>query len=763
MGKSSNPIDVHRRQQRKKEIQKNKTKRINIRDAKVAETGSIDSIEKEIRQLQSKVEQNYQLDYKEGQRLERLQKELKIVNKAQEQRIKDAEERRLLQLEKEKNMMKTKKGVDKLNQEKFKYAKYSVYYDKVMNPYGAAPPGRPMLYWKKGGGKTIHLHEASIPESELTKADRERILQKRMEMERPKNDRGDLDRNRIHNQNHDRNNYYGPGANQQTNGSMSIPPPPPPPLSAPSIPPPPPPPPLPPPTAPSVPPPPPPPPLPPSNIPPPPPPPSKAVQLLNNKRSKKKKGSSVLTDIWASQEEIAYESYNNTNENGMLEGIPPPPPPPPQPKEQFDFRNKKRKKEHESDNYDPLCPTAEGYEEYRDQDLIQRSNDKNDNDKYQKKRKKKKVPPKVNISWYYQDQSAIIQGPFQSSQMIMWKDAGFFPPDTLVRLDVVGSENSFYPISLVDLATGEIQMENGGSSHNNEDSDRDNGVEDRIAALKGERIASDDNNSVEDRIVALKSNHVGGIDLNDNNGIDDRIAALKNSNGGTDSNDHNSVEDRIAALRNNNVGENDLIDNNSVEDRIAALKNNHYGAPDDENGEELPSDVPAPYNIQEQISSVPYGEEPAVAAYPVGDAIEGDGYLEEVVPYPTDSIGGDGDLGEVAPYPTHAIEGGGDLEEDAPYPTDVAYPIDDDAYEYPNTDAAYDTADLNDGDGEVAPYYYGDDTNLGNNDANNTTSKEQKEVIPKKKYVGDKAVVGFVPSHLQVRRGVKKKTSKKNN
>ena len=92
MAKSSNPLDVHRRQQRKKELQKNKSKRLAIRDAKVAETKSAKSIQNEIQKLESKVENNYHLDYKEKQRLDRLKKELKIVEQAHEQRLKDAEE-----------------------------------------------------------------------------------------------------------------------------------------------------------------------------------------------------------------------------------------------------------------------------------------------------------------------------------------------------------------------------------------------------------------------------------------------------------------------------------------------------------------------------------------------------------------------------------------------------------------------------------------------------------------------------------------------
>ena len=44
MAKSENPIDSFRRQQRKKELKKNKTARIKARDAKVAATRSLDEV-----------------------------------------------------------------------------------------------------------------------------------------------------------------------------------------------------------------------------------------------------------------------------------------------------------------------------------------------------------------------------------------------------------------------------------------------------------------------------------------------------------------------------------------------------------------------------------------------------------------------------------------------------------------------------------------------------------------------------------------------
>ena len=73
--------------------------------------------------------------------------------------------------------------------------------------------------------------------------------------------------------------------------------------------------------------------------------------------------------------------------------------------------------------------------------------------KYQEEKKKNdnRTNKPKDASWYYQDHSGIIQGPFHSSQMIMWKEAGFFPLDTLVRLDEVGAEELFYPMHFSQL------------------------------------------------------------------------------------------------------------------------------------------------------------------------------------------------------------------------------------------------------------------------------------------------------------------------
>lgn len=324
--------------------------------------------------------------------------------------------------------------------------------------------------------------------------------------------------------------------------------------------------------------------------------------------------------------------------------------------QQFDFRHKKRKKEHESDNYDPLCPTAEGYDEYRDQVLIQRSttNSNSNHNIHVKKKKKSSTDDQSNrnISWYYQDQSGIIQGPFHSSQMVQWKEAGFFQLDTLVRIDEVGN-NDFHPMGSVDLLTGYIQ----GVNHiilNGEgnDDDRENGILDRIAALKG---------------------------------------------------GYNPPKDSVAEIEEN---QNDDV-------------------------------------LEKETSGEPsHDDEPELHAYPTECALGDHEGLEEGVPYPSDVA-----------YPV-------DDEDDGGFKEDIPYPVDDDAYEYPNTDAAYDDA-YNDDDNYVAPYYYNDEMGSGNIGHSNGELEKEKVSPPKKKYDGDMAVVGFVPSHLQVRRGIKKNASTK--
>ena len=772
MAKTSNPLDDFKRKERKKQKQKNKTKRISARDAKVAETVSLDTVQGEIKQLeQLKEHQNGHLDNKSTRKLERLNKELKIVVGAEEERKIKAEERAKEEWENQKKHMKTSEGVEEMNQAKFKYAKASIYYDAIMNPFGAPPPGQPMFYHNRGGGKTMDPSEAFIP-YELRDENDDKSVDLGIEQKILDSDSGDG--NEF--------SYYGAGA--QRGGAdereelgfreernriplPTAPPPPPPPPAQPVdvgnrqyAPPPPPPPRLPPP---------PPPPLPQGRIPPPPPPPpkpsqtgppslpqpSKSVQRLQRQRSKKTNNSSAMADIWASNEELVYE--------GDLEGAP-------EIQQQSSYKKKRKvDKTNIKESYDPLCPQDEGYGEYRSKDQIQRSTlNQKEKQKRQKMNQDDDSGEKESdkpCSWYYLDQASTLQGPFTSGQMAGWDEGGFFPTETMVRN---GEEGEFAEMGLVDLSSGELKESNVP-----DESPSSNGVDARIEMLK-------------------KSTSEGPVES-----IDDRIAALKNS---IDERPAESVEDRIAALKN------DLRERpvESIEDRIAALKGDvpeqdregenindmpmgpsaHDGSPQSnlvDNGGEVSAyptvdedqDAPA-YPIDDNggddhdtpayptVSAYPIDEDNDVAAYPVDDGGDQDNPAypaisaypvdesNDVAAYPNDGNGDDDhdapalpavsaypvdEENDVAAYPIDDETG------DVPYPDHVAYPVDGE-YAYPNTDDAYGSTTGE----EVAPYYIP------------TESNENKAPEPKKAvFKGDKAVVGFVPSNLQVRRKAKTK------
>jgi hypothetical protein len=125
----------------------------------------------EISQLERKRDRNNEksgLDAQEIKKLERLQKELRIVEAESVKRKALAEQ---AQIERDKELLaaqKTVEGVQKLNESKYslveRYA--SVYYDEQMNPFGAPAPGQPKLYYADSEGKTTTMdsRRAVVPE-----------------------------------------------------------------------------------------------------------------------------------------------------------------------------------------------------------------------------------------------------------------------------------------------------------------------------------------------------------------------------------------------------------------------------------------------------------------------------------------------------------------------------------------------------------------------------------------------------------------------
>lgn len=770
MAKSQNPMDQHRRAQRKKQVSKNKTKRLKERDAKVAATQSVDAVQKEIKYLERK--QTYQegrLDNVDTKKLERLRKELGIVQIAEQQRAEEKEEERKLQREEERKRMRTKEGVNELNEEKFKFAKYSVYYDEVLNPFGAPPPGKPALYVRKDGGTTMNIEEANIPDSLRDDLDSQRH-DRTKKRQRKWDDDATIESDRQ------RDDEGEESIPQESTLNINVPfrqeppsPPPPPPPSREELksnsypPPPPPPPPLPieDPT------PPPPPPKPTPSGPPPPPPPSKSVQRLNKRKMKGKGAGSLLADIWASNDELTYDT---TSGNGIpIEGLPDPKDiqqkqQQRQQQEQHEQKQqekskhsfKRRKKNGEEERFDPLCPNGEGYSDYRSEEQIARSNKQAKNKLAAENKKTETADAADDVdAWYYRDSSNVLQGPFNSMQMNGWKQAGFFPDETPVQR---GLHGDFVPMGTLDFtkppsthddivkdSINECKMNDVQSriAALKEKDDGANGIEDRIKALRGESASADkeeeNKDSVQERIKAHRSAKVAE---QPHRGTEEGDAICEENN-----EDQTGTDERIKALRSAiSVGES----SGETEEVDVSHETSNEGEFAHETGVLLPShpstdnmDVP-PYPAQETLLR---SDEPP--AYPIDDNGKFDDNAENVT-YPIDSLEDGGDIpyptddntGNI-PYPIDTLEDG----ENVPYPTDMAYGDGSNGFAYPDTDAAYN----NEIESEVAPYYYPEEKQ--------TTEIEAKPA-QKKKYTGDKAIVGLVPTNLQVRRAqsVKKHT-----
>lgn len=143
--------DWHR-QQRKKELQKNKAARIAARDERVKHEKTEASVQEEIRKIERQFKNPELRPHNIKSKLDRLQKELKLVK-----------EEESAKKEKEDVTKKRKFQQKPTNYQPLENPQLSVYYDAVMNPFGAPPPGKPRLYHRRGGGVTMNLKEAGMP------------------------------------------------------------------------------------------------------------------------------------------------------------------------------------------------------------------------------------------------------------------------------------------------------------------------------------------------------------------------------------------------------------------------------------------------------------------------------------------------------------------------------------------------------------------------------------------------------------------------
>jgi hypothetical protein len=118
------------------------------------------------------------------------------------------------------------------------------------------------------------------------------------------------------------------------------------------------------------------------------------------------------------------------------------------------------------------------------------------------------------------------------------------------------------------------------------------------------------------------------------------------------------------------------------------------------------------------------------------------------------------DEGDQSEFPHPAVEEFSyAVDEGVPYPVDVEYPINE-GYGYLDTGGAYASGEMS----AVGPYPIAGEVVFGVTDDLNGRIEDYglmpRVELKKKEYKGDKEVVGFVPSHLRVKRkNVTKKTS----
>jgi hypothetical protein len=399
----ANPMNQYHRDQRKKEVKKNKGKRIKARDERVIETQTAASINKDISVLEKKKKaKEGHLDNTEQRALERLHKELKIVTQHEEERkaaeaaaaaasYVESTEINHAALQKSNQLEKMKRQ----QEEKFNHIDptLSMYYHPMLNPFGAPPPGQPRMWTSRMGGTTMNPEFAGRPgdpppPSQLPPPPPPPPSAKPITRLGPPASATENHRSNNHQQTAQRHSAerersdrirYGKSSERaalfpSTKADAK-----PPPFPKKK-----------------------------QDVPPPLPKPSEAVQRGRTSRALK-------ADIWASNEEVDY--YQDDGDGNAGEGATKPQHQAHSQSNSWKHKKKSGVANKDFDMNDPCCPAGEQYEEYRGDIPITGAVKK------KKKKKRRSVPPVDQ--WFYKDsQSGNVQGPFTSTQMLQWVSAG---------------------------------------------------------------------------------------------------------------------------------------------------------------------------------------------------------------------------------------------------------------------------------------------------------------------------------------------------
>ncbi|GAA5976358.1 hypothetical protein JCM10908_005472 [Rhodotorula pacifica] len=147
MAKSSNPVDAHRKAQRKQELKRNKQKREHTKEISTVKKDTR-PIEADIRRL-SQQAQKGQLSKDDREQLAHLKSELARINKAKNDYVEAHPEHRKYVFPERPQDASTRDDDEDTTpglydkNGRLKHPERSLYYDPVFNPFGAPPPGMP--------------------------------------------------------------------------------------------------------------------------------------------------------------------------------------------------------------------------------------------------------------------------------------------------------------------------------------------------------------------------------------------------------------------------------------------------------------------------------------------------------------------------------------------------------------------------------------------------------------------------------------------
>jgi len=689
--------DWHR-QKRKRELQKNKEQRLAARDAKVRESKTVATVKEEIRSLERQFKTKEARPHQVQSKLDRLNKELKIVQQEEEAK-KQASSSQSDQQQRAAAAAAKKAPVWK----PLENPAISIYYDAVMNPFGVPPPGKPHLYHTPTGGTTMHLQEAGLPGQfppppppPPTPTHDNNPKRDYQTHNQPVHAQGRSQSNRDK----PRNDHYGPSTTKpdERKPSESRPPPPPPPDRGPIN----------------------------SSK------PNNGAGLVNPGLTSirpKRYGKQKNDDIWASKEDV------KTYGDGYGEESPATP---------TQIKKKKKGKQKTSSSNSSSNTSSD---QWHYQDQAGQVQGPFTTDQMQQWIAGGFFPPDQYI---------------QSASTGTWTQLQNTPGlKEFIKRNSNDSESvAGGPESQGSSVQDRIAALKGNASNTSETADEQTGeeevvqsssVQDRITALRDARVQEnreeDDDTSrplsVEERIAALRQAHLKenepATDETEGNSVQDRIEALRRSTIQQEEEEEETRSDVVVAQdlgeRKYDEMESSSRPKDSVEARIAALRANHatdatestlYEEIDEADMSSVPYPVadegpPAPHPSDGGMADVPYpvaDDSMADVAYPVYDD-DDDGY-PQAAPGPED------DLGDV-PYPVQDEYGGAEYDGENPddgnavgsYPVVDSYPV-------------YDAYPIEE-----------DEANGGE-----ITQHQEK---PAKKAKIDRDVVSMLPSHLKKR------------